>query len=43
MLQWSVEATLRASCVDQVVLSTDDMEIADLGRAAGAGSFSEAS
>ena len=36
LLQWSIEAALAASCVDQVVVSTDDHEIAELARLIGA-------
>ena len=36
LLQWSIDAALAASCVDQVVVSTDDPEIVDLAKACGA-------
>lgn len=36
MLAWTIEAALRAECVSRVVLSTDDPEIAEVGRVAGA-------
>ena len=36
LLQWSIDAALAAACVDQVVVSTDDSEIADLAKAGGA-------
>ena len=36
LLQWSIEAALLSSSVDQVVVSTDDPEIADIARAGGA-------
>ena len=34
--QWSVDAALGSACVDQVVVSTDDPEIAQVARACGA-------
>lgn len=36
LLQWSIDAALAAPSVDQVVVSTDDSEIADLAKAGGA-------
>jgi N-acylneuraminate cytidylyltransferase len=36
MLAWSVEAALHAGCFDRIVVSTDDAEIAEVARAAGA-------
>ena len=36
LLQWSIDAALASACVDQVVVSTDDSEIADLAKAGGA-------
>lgn len=36
LLSWTIEAALAAVCVDRVVLSTDDPEIAAVGKAAGA-------
>lgn len=36
LLAWSVEAALAASCVDQVVVSTDGADIAEVARHAGA-------
>ena len=36
LLQWSIDAALAAACVDQVVVSTDDPEIADVAKAGGA-------
>lgn len=36
LLQWSIDAALAAACVDQVVVTTDDPEIADLASARGA-------
>lgn len=36
LLQWSIDVALAAACVDQVVVSTDDSEIADLAKAGGA-------
>lgn len=36
MLAWSIEAALKSSCFDQVIVSTDDEEIAAVGRAHGA-------
>lgn len=36
LLQWSIDAALAALCVDQVVVSTDDPEIAEVARACGA-------
>lgn len=36
LLQWSIDAALAAACVDQVVVSTDDPEIAELAKAGGA-------
>ena len=32
LLQWSIDAALAAGCVDLVVVSTDDPEIAELAR-----------
>jgi len=36
MIAWSIEAALQSGCFDQVVVSTDDTEIADVARAHGA-------
>jgi pseudaminic acid cytidylyltransferase len=36
MIAWSIEAALDSGCFDQVVVSTDDAEIADVARAWGA-------
>ena len=36
LLQWSIDAALGSACVDQVVVSTDDPEIAQVARACGA-------
>lgn len=36
LLQWTIEAALSASCVDSVVVSTDDIEIAEIAMASGA-------
>jgi CMP-N-acetylneuraminic acid synthetase len=36
MIAWTIEAALRAECVARVVVSTDDEEIAEVARAAGA-------
>ena len=36
MLAWSIEAALKSQCFDRVMVSTDDAEIADLGRQYGA-------
>jgi len=36
MLAWSIEAALNSGCFDQVVVSTDDADIADVARAFGA-------
>lgn len=36
MIAWSIEAALQSGCFDQVVVSTDDAEIADVARKCGA-------
>jgi len=36
LLQWSIDAALATACVDQVVVTTDDPEIAQVARACGA-------
>jgi len=36
MIAWSIEAALESGCFDQVVVSTDDAEIADVARLHGA-------
>jgi N-acylneuraminate cytidylyltransferase len=36
MIAWSIEAALQSGCFDQVVVSTDDQEIAETSRAYGA-------
>lgn len=36
LLQWSIDAALATACVDQVVVSTEDPEIAELAKAGGA-------
>lgn len=36
MIVWSIEAALASKCFDQVVVSTDDAEVAAVSRAAGA-------
>ena len=36
MIAWSIEAALQSACFDQVLVSTDDAEIADVARQYGA-------
>jgi N-acylneuraminate cytidylyltransferase len=36
MIAWSIEAALQSGCFDQVIVSTDDAEIADVARQHGA-------
>jgi CMP-N,N'-diacetyllegionaminic acid synthase len=36
LLQWSIDAALASACVDQVLVSTDDPEIAEVAKASGA-------
>ena len=36
LLQWSIDAALASACVDQVLVSTDDPEIAEIAKACGA-------
>ncbi len=36
MIAWSIEAALESGCFDQVIVSTDDNEIAEVSRAHGA-------
>lgn len=36
ILAWSIEAALQSGCIEQVIVSTDDEEIADVARAYGA-------
>ena len=36
LLHWSIDVALQSGCVDQVVVSTDDPEIAEVARAGGA-------
>ena len=36
MIAWSIEAALASGCFDQVLVSTDDQEIADVARKLGA-------
>ena len=36
MIAWSIEAALQSACFDQVIVSTDDGEIADVARQCGA-------
>lgn len=36
MIAWSIEAALQSSCFDQIVVSTDDAEIAEVARQYGA-------
>jgi N-acylneuraminate cytidylyltransferase len=36
MIAWSVEAALASACFDQIIVSTDDAEIADVARQRGA-------
>lgn len=36
IIAWSIEAALKSNCFDQVVVSTDDDEIAEVARACGA-------
>src|SRR5690554_5409949 len=36
MIAWSIEAALQSDCFDQVIVSTDDAEIADVARQHGA-------
>lgn len=37
MIAWSIEAALQSGCFDEVIVSTDDAEIADVARQRGAG------
>jgi pseudaminic acid cytidylyltransferase len=37
MIAWSIEAALQSSCFDEVIVSTDDVEIADIAKQWGAG------
>jgi pseudaminic acid cytidylyltransferase len=36
MITWSIDAALQSDCFDQVIVSTDDVEIADVARKCGA-------
>lgn len=36
MLAWSIDAALDSGCIDRVIVSTDDQEIAELARSCGA-------
>lgn len=36
MIAWSIEAALQSACFDQIVVTTDDAEIADVARQCGA-------
>ena len=36
LLQWTIDAALASACVDQVVVSTEDQEIAEVAKAGGA-------
>ena len=36
MIAWSIEAAIRSACFDRILVSTDDEEIAETARAAGA-------
>ena len=36
MIAWSIEAALKSGCFDQIIVSTDDIEIAQVARAYGA-------
>lgn len=36
MIAWSIDAALRSDCFDQVIVSTDDAEIAEVARVCGA-------
>lgn len=36
MIAWSIDAARRSGCFDRIVVSTDDEEVADVARAAGA-------
>ena len=36
MIAWSIEAALQSGCFDRVVVSTDDVEIAELAAKCGA-------
>ena len=36
LLQWSIDVALMSSCIDQVVVSTEDTEIAAIAKAGGA-------
>ena len=36
LLQWSIEVAQSVDCIDQVVVSTDDVDIAEIARQAGA-------
>jgi CMP-N,N'-diacetyllegionaminic acid synthase len=35
LIQWTIEAAMNASCIDRIILSTDDHEIADVCRTSG--------
>jgi len=35
LIHWTIEAAMKASCIDRVVLSTDDYEIAEACKATG--------
>lgn len=36
MIAWSIEAAMQSGCFDRIIVSTDDIEIADVARAHGA-------
>jgi pseudaminic acid cytidylyltransferase len=36
MIAWSIEAALKSNCFDRVIVSTDDLEIADIAKEYGA-------
>ena len=36
MIAWSIEAALQSACFDQIIVSTDDAEIAEVARQHGA-------
>lgn len=36
MIAWSIEAALKSDCFDRILVSTDDVEIADVAKAEGA-------
>ena len=36
LIEWTIESALSCNCIDQVIVSTDDIEIAEIARRAGA-------